>query len=126
MSRHASVEAEAGITDQNRAGKTSSAVSPSAAIAAGTASPRASAAASCAQAGELSIPYADDLTVAQAVERIEGVLDFEVRRVGHSWAGLRTLAPDREPVIGYDATVTSPAGKVPRPQGRSEDMTRQA
>jgi D-arginine dehydrogenase len=49
--------------------------------------------------------YADDLTVAQAVERIEGVLDFEVRRVRHSWAGLRTFARDREPVIGYDATV---------------------
>ena len=49
--------------------------------------------------------YADDLTVALAVERIEGALDFEVRRVRHSWAGLRTFAPDREPVIGYDATV---------------------
>ena len=49
--------------------------------------------------------YADDLTVALAVERIERALDFEVRRVRHSWAGLRTFAPDREPVIGYDATV---------------------
>jgi D-arginine dehydrogenase len=49
--------------------------------------------------------YADDLNVALAVERIEGALDFEVRRVRHSWAGLRTFAPDREPVIGYDATV---------------------
>jgi D-arginine dehydrogenase len=28
-----------------------------------------------------------------------------VRRVRHSWAGLRTFAPDREPVIGYDTTV---------------------
>jgi len=49
--------------------------------------------------------YADDLTVALAVERIEGVLDVQLRRVRHSWAGLRTFAPDREPVIGYDATV---------------------
>jgi D-arginine dehydrogenase len=49
--------------------------------------------------------YADDLTVALAIERIERVLDFEVRRVSHSWAGLRTFAPDREPVIGYDARV---------------------
>ncbi|HEY2341273.1 MAG TPA: NAD(P)-binding protein [Steroidobacteraceae bacterium] len=37
--------------------------------------------------------YADDLTVALAVERIEGVLDVQVRRVRHSWAGLRTFAP---------------------------------
>jgi len=46
--------------------------------------------------------YADDLMVAVAIERIEAALDFEVRRVGHSWAGLRTFAPDRNPVIGFD------------------------
>jgi hypothetical protein len=56
MSRHAFVEAEAAITDENRAGETSSAVTPSAAIAVGIASRRASAAASCAQAGALCIP----------------------------------------------------------------------
>ncbi|MBV8404858.1 MAG: FAD-binding oxidoreductase [Gammaproteobacteria bacterium] len=49
--------------------------------------------------------YADDLAVALAIERIEGALDVEVRRVRHSWAGLRTFAPDREPVIGYDPGV---------------------
>ncbi len=49
--------------------------------------------------------YADDLAVAVGIERIEAVLDLEVRRVQHSWAGLRTFAPDRQPVIGYDAEV---------------------
>jgi D-arginine dehydrogenase len=49
--------------------------------------------------------YADDLTVAVAVERIESALDFQVRRITHSWAGLRTFAPDLEPVIGFDALV---------------------
>ena len=49
--------------------------------------------------------YADDLMVAVGIERIETALDFEVRRVKHSWAGLRTFAPDREPVIGFDARV---------------------
>ncbi len=49
--------------------------------------------------------YADDLTVAVGIERIERALDFEVRRVTHSWAGLRTFAPDRGPVIGFDANV---------------------
>jgi D-arginine dehydrogenase len=49
--------------------------------------------------------YADDLMVATAIERIESVLDIEVRRVGHSWAGLRTFAPDRNPVIGFDTRV---------------------
>jgi len=37
-----------------------------------------------------------------AVFDVEAALDFEVRRVGHSWAGLRTFAPDRNPVIGFD------------------------
>jgi D-arginine dehydrogenase len=49
--------------------------------------------------------YADDLMVAIGIERIEAALDLEVRRVGHSWAGLRTFAPDRNPVIGFDARV---------------------
>jgi D-arginine dehydrogenase len=49
--------------------------------------------------------YAEDLMVAVGVERIEAVLDLEVRRVGHSWAGLRTFAPDRDPVIGFDPSV---------------------
>lgn len=47
--------------------------------------------------------YADDLAVALAVDRIQGALDIEVHRVRHSWAGLRTFAPDRNPVIGFDA-----------------------
>ena len=49
--------------------------------------------------------YADDLMVATGIERIEAALDLEVRRVGHSWAGLRTFAPDRNPVIGFDTGV---------------------
>jgi len=49
--------------------------------------------------------YAEDLMVAVGIERIEAALDLEVRRVGHSWAGLRTFAPDRDPVIGFDGSV---------------------
>lgn len=47
--------------------------------------------------------YPDDLMVAVAIERIESALDIEVSRVRHSWAGLRTFAADRNPVIGFDA-----------------------
>lgn len=47
--------------------------------------------------------HADDMAVAVAVDRIQTALDIEVRRVKHSWAGLRTFAPDRNPVIGFDA-----------------------
>jgi D-arginine dehydrogenase len=49
--------------------------------------------------------YPDDLMVAVAIERIESALDIEVSRVRHTWAGLRTFAPDRNPVIGFDARV---------------------
>ena len=39
----------------------------------------------------------DDDTIGRLTE-----LDCEVGRVGPSWAGLRTFAPDRNPVIGFD------------------------
>lgn len=44
----------------------------------------------------------DDLVLAKAVDRLQGVLELEVRRLAHKWAGLRTFAPDRSPVVGYD------------------------
>ena len=47
----------------------------------------------------------DELDVAIAVDRVQGSLAIDVRRVSHRWAGLRTFAPDRVPVVGYDAHV---------------------
>jgi D-arginine dehydrogenase len=44
----------------------------------------------------------DELDIAVAVDRVEAALKIEVRRVTHSWAGLRTFAPDRLPVLGFD------------------------
>jgi len=51
--------------------------------------------------------YPEDLTVAMAVDRIQRALDIDVQRVAHRWAGLRTFAADREPVIGFDPKVES-------------------
>jgi len=48
---------------------------------------------------------ADDLDVAEAVDRIERVTTLTVSRVSRAWAGLRTFAPDRSPVIGYDPRI---------------------
>lgn len=45
----------------------------------------------------------DELDIAIAVDRVQAALDIEVRRVSHSWAGLRTFARDRVPVVGFDA-----------------------
>jgi D-arginine dehydrogenase len=46
--------------------------------------------------------WADELTVATAIDRMQAALDIEVNRVAHNWAGLRTFAPDRDPVVGFD------------------------
>lgn len=49
--------------------------------------------------------FAEDLTVAIAIDRIQRALEIEVKRVAHNWAGLRTFAPDRDPVVGFDSEV---------------------
>lgn len=46
--------------------------------------------------------YPEDLDIAFAVDRFEKLTRRTVRRVTHRWAGLRTFAPDRNPVLGRD------------------------
>jgi len=46
----------------------------------------------------------DELEVATAIDRMQQALDIQVRRVEHSWAGLRTFTPDRSLAIGWDGT----------------------
>jgi len=45
---------------------------------------------------------ADDLDIAIAVDRLERATTLQVKRVTHTWAGLRSFVADRSPVIGYD------------------------
>lgn len=45
---------------------------------------------------------AEEYDVALAIDRLEGVVDWRVERVERSWAGLRSFAPDRLPVYGFD------------------------
>ena len=47
----------------------------------------------------------EEIDVATAIERFEGVVDWPVEKVERSWAGLRSFAPDRLPVYGFDASV---------------------
>ncbi len=49
----------------------------------------------------------DELDVAIAIDRMQQALDIEVRRVEHSWAGLRTFTPDRSLAFGWDPGVES-------------------
>lgn len=44
----------------------------------------------------------EDLDIAIALERFQQATTMQVERVQHTWAGLRTFAPDRNPVVGFD------------------------
>lgn len=44
----------------------------------------------------------EEIDVATAIERFSEVVDWPVERVERSWAGLRSFAPDRLPVYGFD------------------------
>jgi D-arginine dehydrogenase len=43
----------------------------------------------------------DEWDIASAIDRVGAATTLEVRRVRRSWAGLRSFAPDRNPVVGY-------------------------
>jgi D-arginine dehydrogenase len=44
----------------------------------------------------------EELAVAEAIDRFNTVVDWQIERVEHRWAGLRSFAPDRLPVYGFD------------------------
>ncbi len=48
--------------------------------------------------------WPDDMDLAEGLDRFARAVDYEVTRVERSWAGLRTFAPDRALVIGFDPT----------------------
>lgn len=47
----------------------------------------------------------EEVDVALAIDRFERVVDWRVDRLEHKWAGLRSFAPDRLPVYGFDPAV---------------------
>lgn len=49
--------------------------------------------------------FADDLRLAEGAAAFERLIDWPITRVERSWGGLRTFAPDGDPVIGYDDAV---------------------
>lgn len=48
----------------------------------------------------------EEIDVAIAIDRFESVTDWKVVAVENKWAGLRTFAPDRLPVFGFDPQVS--------------------
>ncbi|WP_419825841.1 NAD(P)/FAD-dependent oxidoreductase [Sphingomonas sp.] len=47
----------------------------------------------------------DEIDVATAIDRFRGVVDWRVEAVERRWAGLRSFAPDRLPVYGFDVAM---------------------
>ncbi|MGC4251811.1 MAG: FAD-dependent oxidoreductase [Sphingobium sp.] len=47
----------------------------------------------------------DEMAVAQAIARFQEAVDWPVEAVERKWAGLRSFAPDRVPVYGFDPGV---------------------
>ncbi len=47
----------------------------------------------------------EEIDVATAIHRFEQVVDWRVAALEHRWAGLRSFAPDRRPVYGFDPAV---------------------
>ncbi|MCW1381226.1 FAD-binding oxidoreductase [Novosphingobium sp. KCTC 2891] len=48
---------------------------------------------------------AEELDVAIAIDRMNHVVDWKVEAVERRWAGLRSFAPDRLPIYGFDPAV---------------------
>jgi D-arginine dehydrogenase len=46
--------------------------------------------------------WPDDMVLAEGLYRFEQAVTHPVTRLEHSWAGLRSFAPDRTPVVGFD------------------------
>lgn len=46
--------------------------------------------------------WADDMVLAEGLARYQEFVTEEVTRVESNWAGLRSFAPDRTPVVGFD------------------------
>jgi len=49
----------------------------------------------------------EEIDVAIAIDRFEKVVDWSIEAVDRRWAGLRSFAPDRLPVYGFDPTAGS-------------------
>lgn len=48
--------------------------------------------------------FAEDMTILEGIDRYEQAVTVPVERVEHNWAGLRTFAKDKVPVVGWDVS----------------------
>jgi D-arginine dehydrogenase len=49
--------------------------------------------------------FADDMALAEGIDRLQACTNIEVTHVESTWAGLRTFTPDGSPAVGWDPAV---------------------
>jgi D-arginine dehydrogenase len=49
--------------------------------------------------------YPEEFDIALAIDRVQAAAELPAHHIAKRWAGLRTFAPDRLPVVGYDPEV---------------------
>jgi D-arginine dehydrogenase len=49
----------------------------------------------------------EEMAVAQAIARFQEAVDWPIEAVERRWAGLRSFAPDRAPIYGFDPAAPS-------------------
>ena len=47
----------------------------------------------------------EEMDVALAIDRFQEIVEWKIKRVERKWAGLRSFAPDRLPIYGFDPQV---------------------
>lgn len=49
----------------------------------------------------------EEIDIAIAADRVMAMTHFDIRHITHKWAGLRTFAADKTPIVGFDPTVAN-------------------
>ena len=48
----------------------------------------------------------EEIDIAIAADRVMTMTHFDISHIAHKWAGLRTFAPDKTPIVGFDPDVS--------------------
>jgi D-arginine dehydrogenase len=49
----------------------------------------------------------EEIDIAIAADRVMSMTHFDIRHIAHKWAGLRTFAADKTPLVGFDPIVAN-------------------
>ena len=49
----------------------------------------------------------EELDIAMTIDRLQNATNFDIKKINHKWAGLRSFFPDRTPIVGEDPLQSS-------------------